>query len=110
MIINIYNQFKSYSDEEKANIVDKIMADFDFEKVHICMERVGWTWGGFNPKVPTTIEMKEVTAELLNNVISDPEMRYTSTGGFRAEKDECGIRLAFILECRNLDRDHDDTY
>lgn len=73
-------------------MIDNIMDNFDFKKVHKTMNFLGWKWG--ENEVPSVEELKETASDLLNHVVDvlteDPPSVHhtdrflTSTGGFHA--------------------------
>jgi hypothetical protein len=83
---------------EKA--IDNIIDTFDFEKVHAYMTLTGWKyWNTFG--VPTVGELKATARRLLKRV-TEQEVKWIESGGFRAELYECTedpmeLTLAFII-------------
>ena len=82
-------------------LIDKIIKDFNFEKVHQAMLAVNWYWSSTNA-VPSVDNLVLCAQELLQDV-SKMEVGYSiGTGGFKATKtkdtdDGEGLQLEFIL-------------
>jgi hypothetical protein len=82
------------------NTIDKIIKDFDFNRVHEVMELLNWTWYPQN-KVPTISELKKTAEELL--IYANTEFKKNGkfsnveTGGFIAEVMENRMRLHFSI-------------
>jgi hypothetical protein len=75
--------------------IDKVMAAFDFEKVHKAMTALRWTWR--DEGVPTIKRLKETSRNLLNSA-STNDFGNCMTGGFKAEKYKDGeFTLQFIV-------------
>ena len=87
-------------------LIDKIIENFNFEKVHRAMLVLNWRWARTNG-VPTIGELVLCAQELLQDV-SKMDVGYSiGTGGFRATKidDEDGgegLKLEFILTEREF--------
>lgn len=92
------------------NKINKVMNNFNFEKVHAAMEAMRWEWWGEG--VPTIETLKKVARGLLNDaidsLISENVPRYrTSTGGFSAcayrEGEEIFCYLVFEVALKHSD-------
>lgn len=91
---------------KRLEVVEEIMENFDFERVHAVMDFLNWTWGLDNPEVPTIQVLRSTARGLLLDVVADPEKTYVGAGGFYARrhlfKDEDEeseeLRLSFELE------------
>ena len=87
------------TDEQKQKMIDKVMHDFDFEKVHALMLVMDWTWAGHG--TPTEDNLRKKADKLLNKVMeyTDRECWWAMTGGLLAYFDQKnGLHLAFIPE------------
>ena len=63
----------------KENI-DKMINNFDFEKVHKVMSFLDWRWYPLNV-VPSIDELKKQARELLEQICVEPSIHDISTGG-----------------------------
>ena len=78
---------------KKYDMVNEVLAHFDFDKVKQTMDALDWTWRG-SKETPTIQELKEEAERLLNNAIDQVlstknEERHevgwiAATGGFKA--------------------------
>lgn len=65
--------------------IDKLIDNFDFDKIHSVMSLLNWTW--FEKGVPTVDEMKKMVLYLFDELLKSPEgVMQVSSGGFCAEK------------------------
>lgn len=92
------NQLTTEELEKQAN---KIMDNFNFEKVHKHMVDTDWKWymgGGAEPRVPNIDDLRLQARILLTKAIYEPkESANVGTGGFTAYKLYYGLRLTFEL-------------
>lgn len=90
-------------------IIDGIIEDFDFERVHVIMKYMDWEWCGEG--VPSIEKLKECAVDLLQNAYigflkQNSNEEYSSkTGGFEAyyiniEGENC-FELKFVLTSVN---------
>lgn len=83
----------------KEQMIDDVLSDFDFEKVHRVMKELDWKWyvedGAHVPSIYTLIKQAK---ELLSKAF-DEETR-VATGGFIADYGEGELSLIFALEVR----------
>lgn len=83
-------------------LINEVLDEFDFEKVHKAMKTLNWGWMRSNGKVPSIGQLVLCAQELLEDV-SKMEVGYSiGTGGFKAAKvdsydDGVGLELEFIL-------------
>lgn len=86
---------RTMTDQEK---IDRIMRDFDFNKVRRVMKAMNWMWYDTpKPHVPTIEEMKETALFLLTYVCQ--EGGELAIGGFQAVLKLSGdLELMFVLE------------
>ena len=74
---------------------ERVLENFDFEKVHAYMTLTNWTWRG-NEKPPTIQELESTATTLMYKIDEDPkETSVQGTGGFYAYKFPWGIKLTF---------------
>jgi hypothetical protein len=86
--------------------IEKLIAEFDFDRVHKAMVAVDWKWGGtFGP--PPAVPAKDAliaTARDLLRQVSAKGAGSISTGGFCAfydaehDEDTGALGLQFVLE------------
>lgn len=95
------------------SIIDDIMDNFDFRKVHRVMKYLNWTWASSNG-VPEVFELKDCARRLLNECLCSMIMKGEdtwgiATGGFYVHatnykdaepEDDChiGLKLSFEVE------------
>jgi len=103
--------------ERFQKVVDGILNDFDFVKVHETMVKLDWQWyhsGEEVTRVPSLdivkVKGKELLQEAADKAAGLKSEWIISSGGFRAEakyykkdedyrkKSELWVRLAFVLE------------
>ena len=94
---------KNYNRELVEKMLDSIMDNFDFEKVHTTMLALDWRWASSNGDVPTVEEIKDEAAKLLWDVVNAEDYDVVATGGLEALKDfsdynDPYIKLTFTLE------------
>ena len=88
--------------------IDYIMDKFNFERVHVAMTAVDWTWVNYSDmsksSIPSIARLKEAARRLLNSA-ADGQIT-TASGGFYARycppegEDEAMLVLSFVLtEC-----------
>jgi hypothetical protein len=86
-----------YNAEYWQEMLDEIMDNFDFYRVHKCMVALDWVWGkpGF---IPDLSELKKKARTLLKDAIH--RGNGSSTGGLKAIIDvpEGVLSLEFIVE------------
>ena len=76
--------------KHQLSLIDDVIYEFNFEKVHIAMTALNWTWAILptslgNPiefQVPTLVRLKEAAREQLTLSI---QTGYCSSGGLAAE-------------------------
>lgn len=84
-------------------LIDKIMDEFNFERVHKAMVALNWEWSG-SDGVPTIGELRRQARQLLKELTNNKN-RVVGTGGFYAYQDFETVGLRFELsryetECR----------
>lgn len=97
------------SSSEASNIlVNKVLKDFDFQRVQEMMAAVEWKW--ITPtgalEVPSVEKMRQSAKAMLTRLVNDPKNAITATGGLWAEKHEWdpktrdygGLVLRFVYE------------
>ena len=78
----LHNENKRLGLYLDAYVIDEILDEFDFEKVHKVMEFLDWKWGG---GVPTIGGMRKVARNLLKEA-AEGEVVAIGTGGFQVRK------------------------
>jgi len=90
--------------------IDYIMDNFNFERVHVAMTALDWTWVDYSDisklSVPTVSMLRKAARRLLNSA-ADGQIT-TASGGFQAKywppegEDEAMLVLSFVLaECNS---------
>ena len=111
-----YQQSKfaiKFADQQKEisidQVIEEILENFDFDKVHKVMEALDWKWvgGGTQDGVPSVYRLIKKAEELLKDCVNEIEHRNTntlvlSTGGFKAtcvkyDDGEIVLELEFVL-------------
>ena len=88
--------------KHQLSLIDDVIDEFNFEKVHIAMTTLDWKWAipptslgdRIKLQVPTLVRLKEAAREQLINSI---ETGYCSSGGLAAEY--FPARTEEITEC-----------
>lgn len=87
------------------DMIDTVMDEFDFEKVHAYMTSVGWKWidreqtktlGHKVYSVPAIRDLRKTARELLVSVSKSGEASL-GTGGLYATKNPGLLKLMFVL-------------
>ena len=83
-------------------VINRIIEDFNFEKVHQAMQTLNWGWLCTDMKVPSVGSLMACAQELLQDVSKMDVECSISTGGFRATKIAGedigeGLELEFVL-------------
>lgn len=71
--------------ELHEEMIDEVLDDFNFERVHCAMTAIDWKWqttGGNGLAVPTIARLKARARILLHAAIKD---KYIATGGLHAQ-------------------------
>ena len=71
--------------EEEPELIEELIAEFDWSKVRRVMEELDWTWWG-NAAPPTYEEMHECVRGLYSSIksrVENNEYAYAATGGFK---------------------------
>ena len=82
-------------------MIERILRDFDFTKVHKVMENLEWTYRG-NEYSPTIGELYQTAEYVLREACI--KKATISTGGFRASYDGSHFELMFIVEYKDANR------
>ena len=64
-------------------MIDEILDEFDFEKVHRVMVALDWKWHG-SPDVPSIADLRRMARSLLQHVVESKGLHSVGTGGFTA--------------------------
>ena len=93
--------------EEKNGMVEKVLADFDFERVNKAMQMFDWLWAGHGDKLAIP-EIEDIVAEakqMLLEVMQDNKgFCCILRGGFAASWNGKTLKLDFILETSEYER------
>lgn len=82
--------------ENKEKVIKEILEEFDFEKVHEYMDEKGWGYGSDN-EIPSIPNLVMFAHKLLDELLSDDDLNYVSTGGFTALRISGQINLQFSI-------------
>ena len=95
-------------EETIDKMVEEVMEDFDFEKVHDVMKQLDWRWGTPDGilEVPSIYQLMKTSERLLRDVadkyFETEGSHFISTGGFEAalyvDADSKYLKLSFVLE------------
>lgn len=81
----------------ETEIIDYILEDFDFKKVHKAMKALNWKWGGEHPEIE---DLKNQAKDLLINC-AKTKSDQVSCGGFVVTrlvyKKEVSYELSFVV-------------
>ena len=81
----------------KEKMIDDVLSDFDFEKVHRIMEELDWRWcEEDDAHVPSIYTLIKQAKELLSKAFDEEDR--VATGGFIADYCEGELSLLFALE------------
>lgn len=97
-------------------MVNEVMEDFDFEKVHRVMVLTKHKWANMEgtEKVPSIYRIMKHAEELLRTCArhyGDKDNFSTSSGGFTAGLDDGTLYLQYVLEEKiSYDTDHKGSF
>jgi hypothetical protein len=93
----------------KQELIDEILDQFDFEKVHLTMKALGWEW--MDVGVPEAPNLRKSARRLLQEATKSPSpYSKISSGGFVVEKDVDGfLELRFEVSSWNTFDSFDDV-
>jgi hypothetical protein len=93
-LLNKLNPVEVKPVDPLVTMVDDILTEFDFEKVHDTMVALDWKWASTHPSVPSIRDLKDTARQLLISVYNLRKDKYNdthpevpvqvATGGFRA--------------------------
>lgn len=75
-------------------MIDEILDEFDFEKVHRVMQAISWSWYDTDG-APTVAELRRCARSLLKQVVESKDLRYVATGGLVAYMENGVLGLRF---------------
>jgi hypothetical protein len=105
--------------EHIDKIVEEVLCEFDFPRVMVTMNTLGWTWG-MNPTPPTIEDLKRTGERIMRGAIdgaikcktlNESEGYIYATGGFKATayrnryKTITSVQLEFIVTSWESDGD-----
>jgi hypothetical protein len=84
------------------DVINSIMNNFDFKKVHKTMICLNWRWAGVGGRTPNLDEIKQTAERLLDDVSNEVPGYSIGTGGFTASKykddeDKVFLKLKFTV-------------
>jgi hypothetical protein len=88
--------------EHQQALIDEIMDEFNFDRVHSTMKRLDWKWG-MPGAAPSILEIRSYAREMLRKLLLEGH-HSTECGGFKAEhfkkSEHWGeqLKLSFTLE------------
>ena len=87
--------------QDKPELIEELIADFDWDKVKRIMEELNWTWH-YSGGVPTYEEMHKMVRGLyssIKNRVDKNEYAFAASGGFKLtfNPDE-GDELSLVFE------------
>jgi hypothetical protein len=93
-LLNKLNPVEVKPVDPLVTMVDDILTEFDFDKVHEVMVALDWKWASTHPSVPSIRDLKDTARQLLISVYNLRKDEYKethsevpvqiATGGFRA--------------------------
>lgn len=88
-------------------IIDEVMDNMDFDKIHRVMEYLNWQWadgeGGF--EVPDVPRIRKFCRSLIKNLLEE-NLQSIESGGFLVYKDQYNsIRVLFTIETYTISND-----
>ena len=93
-LLNKLNPVEVKPVDPLVTMVDDILNEFDFDKVHDTMVALDWKWASTQPSVPSIRDLKDTARHLLISVYNLRKNEYqetqpevpvqVATGGFRA--------------------------
>ena len=84
----------------QTTTIDKIIKEFDFQRVHDVMKLINWKWIDTEAVayVPHIYQLEETARRLLEEMVkSTKEYDIIATGGFEAVKWDNALVLNFVL-------------
>ena len=82
--------------KEMGELVNEILDEFEFEKVHRTMKALNWTWHDTDG-VPTIGDLRRQARELLQELLRNDKYHITGTGGLYAYKEDGLVGLRFVV-------------
>lgn len=84
---------------EQLSAIDEVMDCFEFGRVATCMEALEWRWCG--GRVPEEHEIRASARRQMKAAFGrfnrNPNINYSSTGGFEVRVDEHSVSLNFVV-------------
>lgn len=88
--------------QEKDNLINEVIKEFDFERVDRVMRMLNWEWAAWGDKkfIPGIYGLISEAVRLMKEVLEndDGNFRSISCGGFRSTFDGEYLTLEFIVE------------
>ena len=78
---------------KEQELIDNIMDNFDFRKVHQAMKALNWKWDRID-EIPEEHELRKAARAVLRGAIA---YGFTGTGGFNARYLDGTLELYFVV-------------
>lgn len=83
-------------------MIDEILDEFDFEKVHRVMVALDWQW--YDTEGPPSVaHLRRTARNLLKRVVDGKDLRYISTGGLTAYMENGLLGLRFEVSSYEIE-------
>lgn len=83
-------------------MIDEILDEFDFEKVHRVMTALSWTWYR-EPEVPSITDLRRMARYLLKQVVESKGIHSVGSGGFTAYMHHGVLGLRFEVSSYEIE-------
>lgn len=83
-------------------MIDDILDEFDFEKVHRVMVALGWQWYDTDG-APSIGDLRRTARSLLKRVVEEKDLRSIGTGGFTAYMENGLLGLRFEVSSYEIE-------
>ncbi len=83
---------------QKDTVINSILKDIDFNKIHSVMEFLNWKWAIYGElRVPTANEIRRTLSEHLDEFF-DKKLKRLSCGGFTIQRVQQDVEVTFYIE------------
>lgn len=83
-------------------MIDEILDEFDFEKVHRVMVALDWQWYGMDMS-PSIGDLRRQARSLLKQVVDGKDLRQVSSGGLTAYMENGVLGLRFEISSYEIE-------
>ena len=83
-------------------MIDEILDEFDFEKVHRVMQALNWKWQS-SPDVPSIADLRRMARSLLKQVVESKGLHSVGSGGFTAYMHHGLLGLRFDVASHEIE-------